>query len=171
MSELKYVPGSPYISDEVQEVGIMLNAVGALSGYAIGKEYTLAYEEAVKAYQTKKGLTATGRLDANTKAKLEEEYGALVTNAMAGYEQEEEAGGVPKYDGTPKHTPFFKEGNTEALRGNDLEIRVDFGANHPLNTTLKRVFLRSSGVEVDASGNPLFKTYDFIAQDIEESTD
>lgn len=74
-----------------------------------------------------------------------------------------------KYDGSSKHTPYFNQFNTKQLRKTDLEMKIDFGANSPLSKIIKHMYLRSTGIEVDASGNPIYEVYEFIAQDVIET--
>lgn len=76
---------------------------------------------------------------------------------------------IQKYDGSSKHTPFFNQYNSKKLRKTNMELRVDFGNKNPNNQTIKHLYLRSKGIEIDASGNPLFEIFEFVAQDIVES--
>lgn len=76
---------------------------------------------------------------------------------------------ITSYDGTSKHTPYFNQFNSKQLRKTNLEMKINFGANNALSKTIKHIYLRSSSVEVDASGNPIYESYEFIAQDVIEA--
>lgn len=167
-STVKYNYSQPLVNQNFKILGIMLNAVGCLDSSDVGVIYNLQYEAAVKAFQEKKGLPATGILDKTT-------FNILSNNTSDKIISENDAKDDStspldkQYDGSSKHTPFFNSNNSQKLRNSNLEIRVDFGANHPLNTTIKHVFLRSLGTDVDASGNPIYKVYEFIGQDVIEN--
>jgi hypothetical protein len=168
---VKYNISNPSVKEEYRQLGIMLNAAGCLKSSAVGTVFNLDYEEAVKAFQEKIGIRPiTGIIDIYTFAELKTQVGDKIMAAKDSKNTTEPNSPLEKsYDGTPKHTPFFNSNNSQKLRNTNLEIRIDFGANHPLNKTIKHVFLRSLGVDIDASGNPLYKVYEFIGQDVEEN--
>lgn len=63
---------------------------------------------------------------------------------------------------------FFSEQNSKQFRQNKRDIRIVLG-NGTVTKIIKEVYMRSVGTEVDASGNPIAETYEFIARDIIET--
>lgn len=73
------------------------------------------------------------------------------------------------YSGDPKRTPYFNNGNSKTLRKTKFELRIDYGANAVVNKKITNIYLRSIGQELDASGQPIFDIYEFVAQDLIDS--
>lgn len=69
---------------------------------------------------------------------------------------------------SPHYQPFFDEDNAKQFRQNHKDIKIVFG-NSGIIKTLHDVVMRSVGVEVDTSGNPISEVYEFIARDVTES--
>jgi hypothetical protein len=69
---------------------------------------------------------------------------------------------------SPDETPYFDSRVSSAnfMRKTDFDITIRYGANEQLEKTIKRVKLRSVSQEIDASGNPVFDVFEFIAQDL-----
>lgn len=69
---------------------------------------------------------------------------------------------------SPHYQPFFHKDNGKQFRQNHKNIQIIFG-NSGIIKTLHDVVMRSVGVEVDTSGNPISETYEFIARDVTET--
>ena len=63
---------------------------------------------------------------------------------------------------------FFSEQNSKQFRQNKRDIRIVLG-DGTVTKVIKEVYMRSVGTDVDASGNPISETYEFIAKDITET--
>jgi peptidoglycan hydrolase-like protein with peptidoglycan-binding domain len=169
-----YSKKRPVTGTAITNLGKLLHKAGYLSSSDVTYKYNLDYEEAVKAFQKKQKLTVTGKVDKKTYTKLDEACKKKDKNKKdaenTSSKKTKKPAIEPKlYDGTPKHTPFFQSGNSSPLRKDNIEIKINFGVNDSKNNTIKHVFLRSLGVTVDASGTPIYKTYEFIGQDVQES--
>lgn len=69
---------------------------------------------------------------------------------------------------SPHYQPFFDKDNIKQFRQNHKNIRIIFGGSGIVKT-IHDVVMRSVGVEVDTSGNPISETYEFIARDVTET--
>lgn len=69
---------------------------------------------------------------------------------------------------SPHYDSFFGDDRYKNFRKNHKDIKIIFGSGS-ITKTIKDVFMRSSSVEVDTSGNPISEIYEFIARDIKES--
>lgn len=65
---------------------------------------------------------------------------------------------------------FFEESNERVFRKNKTNLIVSFG-DGSIAHTIYDIHMRSVGVEVDTSGNPIFETYEFIAKDVTDSSE
>ena len=74
---------------------------------------------------------------------------------------------IPESD--PHYNAFFNTDNEKVFRKNGTDIKIVLGQSSHIVKTIHNVFMRSSGVEFDTSGNPISETYEFIGQDITES--
>lgn len=68
----------------------------------------------------------------------------------------------------PHYIPFFNRDNFRTHRRNRKDIEIIFGSGS-IKKTIKDVFMRSSTVEVNTSGEPIAEVYEFIARDVQES--
>lgn len=69
---------------------------------------------------------------------------------------------------SPHYNPYFDKDNGKQFRKNHKDIRIIFGESGIVKT-LHDVVMRSVGIEVDTSGNPISETYEFIARDVTET--
>lgn len=80
--------------------------------------------------------------------------------------------GTSQYSGeasdSPHYNPYFDKENGKQFRKNHKDIRIIFGESGIVKT-LHDVVMRSVGIEVDTSGNPISETYEFIARDVTET--
>lgn len=118
--------------------------------------------------QQKPGSTTNSSTSSSTSSTNQSSSSTTETNNYTNATDEESPESDAKYDGSEKHTPHFNEYNSEQLRKTGFDIKISFGANSSMNKTIKKVYMRSSSIEVDASGNPIYQTFDFIAQDLLE---
>ena len=128
--------------------------------------YDMALANTVAEFQRKVGIPATGTFNDDT-------YNAMISYSSAtdivgwdGSDDYKVNYGLDNPD--PHYDSFFDVDNAKEYRKNHMDIKIVFG-NNSISKTIKNVFMRSSSVEVDTSGNPIYEVYEFIARDIVES--
>ena len=193
--EYKLDLNSPMSDGNINAIESELNKQGFLDNKYVDGWFDLSTEKAVKNYQVANGISPTGiigkaewdliftettpgtddkpdiKVDGNTNGQITNPDGTPVAIGDSNFVSKDEPDKIPeqKYDGSSKHTPYFNQYNTKQLRKTDLEMKIDFGANHPLSKIIKHMYLRSAGIEVDASGNPMYEIFEFVAQDVVET--
>lgn len=68
----------------------------------------------------------------------------------------------------PHYVSFFNMENFKTHRKNRKDIEIIFGSG-TIRKTITDVFMRSSTIEVNTSGEPVAEVYEFIARDVKES--
>lgn len=143
----------------------MLNAVG--TNCPETTEYDSTLENAIMEYQRKKGLDPTGIFNDETCNALYEDSQKIMKDSI-----DEENDDID-YDEDrdqikPHYDQFFTKESGKQVRQAHKDITIEFGDGQ-ISKTIKDVIMRSVGVEIDTSGNPVSEVYEFIARDIIES--
>lgn len=135
------------------------------------REYDYELSQAVLAFQAIEGLNATGTLNDATLKMLVRKAGDFMNNNIGG----DSYGGSDDYVSNTNsavfgahYGSFFAEGNYKTFRKNRGNIKIVLG-DGTIVKTIRDVYIRSSSVQVDSSGNPISETYEFIARDVTES--
>lgn len=166
-NELKYDSTSEISGSFIKELVKYLGMAG-IDTTSIRKttSYDLNMVSAIKSYQIKNHLNVTGIV---TDDLLED----IIQTALLGSsdiveEDESYAENPSEEDYNSHYDSFFSENNVKTSRINGQDIVISFGDNSVVKT-IKGVYVRSLGVEIDTSGNPISETYEFIAKDLVES--
>lgn len=153
------------------DVCIMLRKLGLYEGNDI-TEYNINLSESVMAFQSKYGIPPSGTLNDRTLRMLIKQSELYISDNLGGdgYEDNNSNINSDSYSQYPgaHHGKFFDERNQKPFRQNRSDIKILFG-DGTITKTIKDVHMRSSTVEVDASGNPIYEVYEFIARDIVET--
>ena len=141
--------------------------------------FDLTTEKCVKNYQIAVGLLVDGIVRNDTWTSLfasNEVYSDTNLHYAEGsttaittvYKVDPNSKTIPRHDYTNNvaNAPYFNSNNADDFKKSDIELKINFGINSPKNEIIKHIFLRSSSVEVDGSGMPICKVYEFIAQDV-----
>ncbi len=156
--------------DFVSQIADLLDkcGIGIYTQYNLSDKYKNCYgvifQMAVIEFQEQQGLSASGIIDDATLAELLSNSGSdiVYTDTESSSDVEEDTEINPHYDS------YFDENNTKVLRRNKQDISINIG-NGAIIKTIHDVYLRSVGLEVDTSGNPIYETYEFIAKDVTET--
>lgn len=76
---------------------------------------------------------------------------------------------IGKYSGEYEETsnsPFFNTGNISNLRQSKFDIKIVYGAKGEFSRMIKEVTPISVSQEMDASGEPVYDIYEFVAKDV-----
>lgn len=147
----------------------LLNKILASNGYtmlSINNEYDLNMEKAVMEFQTRFSLSKTGMIDDDTYTAIINIANETMSNIIED-ENESSDSNAETVTVNPHYDSFFSINNTKDSRINRKDIVITIG--NGITKTIKDVFMRSSGIEVDTSGNPIVETYEFVAKDVIES--
>lgn len=172
--EIKYTNG---ISETamypfIERVCYCLRKLGLYNGQDT-EQYTLELSKSVATFQKKYDVgDKTGTLDDDTYNKLISEADKAAKDTVTGGDENEDNSdstdsGGDDYPGA-HYGSFFSEQNSKQFRQNKRDIRILLG-DGTIAKVIKDVYMRSLSVEVDASGNPISETYEFIARDVCES--
>lgn len=113
-------------------------------------------------------LYGTGELNDSTWQKMNEIANQQAPDVIE-EEPDETSTETTEQDASdsPHYQPFFHKDNEKQFRQNHKDIRIIFGTSGIVKT-IHDVVMRSVGVEIDTSGNPISETYEFIARDVTE---
>lgn len=120
-------------------------------------------DKAVRKYQTDNSLTATGKVDRITWNKLFD----INEVASSSVNTADEESNAFTYGSNNKNS-FFRNDRKQVLRKNGTDIVIVLGDNHR-KKTIKDVIYRSKSFVLNAGGEPIAETYEFIARDLIES--
>jgi hypothetical protein len=67
-----------------------------------------------------------------------------------------------------KYIPYFDKYNNILMRKSNMDIDIVIGTQNQIKKKITHVFLRGCTIEVDATGNPIYMSYDFVGQDLKE---
>lgn len=154
---------SPMISDNVKLIQSKLVILNLLRRTDVDGYFGVDTEKAVKSFQKRIGLNSNGIVDKTTWDKLFENSIAEDV-ATESNNNTSESSGV----GSNNNSSFFNSSRKQSLRKNGNDIIIKFGNEHRIKT-LKQVVYRSKSVIINAGGEPIAETYDFIAKDLIES--
>lgn len=161
-----YIEGEePSMSPELEEIGMMLSALGYLDSKQISNRYTAYYSNAVKKFQREQGYVANGILTNELIEEVKTKYQELGRSRTVSTTSRT----VDASSSDERTDTFFHSGKNLTTRRNNQDIKIIIGEQKQKQKTLKNVYFRSVGVVVDASGNPVAEQYEFIARDLIES--
>jgi hypothetical protein len=135
------------------------------------REYDYELSKAILSFQAVENLSPTGTLNDATLKLLVRRAGDFMNNKIG----ENSYGGNNDYVSNTNtavsgahYGSFFAEGNYKTFRKNRGNIKIVLG-DGSIVKTIRDVYIRSSSVQVDSSGNPISEVYEFIARDVTES--
>lgn len=164
-----YNPSQPLMeSDDLIIIGRQLASLGFLKSSQIGTFYDYNYWTAVKSYQKSKGLSADGRLTESLIQQLEDDYAEVIAQTVSS--SRSRSGSDEKKELFIEDS-FFGETKETTLRSGGYSIVLIVGDDNQYKRTLTDVRMRSKTIQVDASGNPVTESYEFIAKDLKENTE
>lgn len=131
------------------------------------EEYDSELENAVRAFQRKYCTDYSGGVLDNTTLHVLIIY-ANEMNDVVESDDDTESSESEEESTSPHYGTFFNKDNYKLFRKNNQDIKISFGSG-AITKTIKDVYIRSSTVEVDTSGNPISEIYEFIARDLKES--
>ena len=155
---------APIIGEDVRLIQVMLASEGLLKQTDVDGYFGVETERAVKAYQRKQGILVSGIVDKTTwdrlfkdTATIDDSSTPLVGDTGDSY-----------IVGSNNKESFFNPSRKQSLRKNGSNIVITLGDNHRVKM-IENVVFRSKAVVINASGEPIAETYDFIAKDLIES--
>lgn len=164
--------------DELIQIGKMLSALGYLESKYIGRYYTINYHYAIRKFQRDNKMPASGICDNNIKGILVAQYDKHLKEQGDQSDSTVSSGGhnnsnasYPREENQYIEESFFSTKREETLRRNDYNIVVQIGDYDQHVKAITGVRLRSKTVQLDASGQPISETYEFIAKDLKENTE
>lgn len=128
--------------------------------------YDINMEAGIMEFQSKNGLPVTGIFDEETAKKLKTVSDDAINNSVNDDIEEEEYS-VENINVYPHYDSFFRQESDKTVRKSHKDIIIKFGDGQ-IEKRLIDVYMRSIGVEIDTSGNPISETYEFIARDLKE---
>lgn len=155
---------SPMISDNIKLIQSKLVSLGYLRRTDVDGYFGVDTEKAVKSFQRGIGLNSNGIVDKSTWDKLFENSLAEDAATEPTNTETEVASDI----GSNNNSSFFNSSRKQSLRKNGTDIIIKFGSEHRTKT-LKQVVYRTKSVVINAGGEPIAETYDFIAKDLIES--
>lgn len=164
--------------NELIEIGKKLSALGYLEAKLIGRYYTIDYHYAVRNFQRANRMPASGICDNNIKGMLQAQYSLYLKTNTDQVDTTVSSGGHSNVNAVSVveenqylEESFFSGKREETLRRNGYNIVVQIGDNDQHVKAIAGVRLRSKTVQLDASGQPISETYEFIAKDLLENTE
>lgn len=137
------------------------------------EQYTIELSKCVAQFQKNYDVgDKNGTLNDDTYNKLIAEADKIANDTVIGGDNNENNSDSTDSSGTDNigahYGQFFSEQNSKQFRQNKRDIRILLG-DGTITKVIKDVYMRSVGVEVDSSGNPISETYEFIAKDVCET--
>ena len=167
-SELTYGIKSKYIID----IRDLLSKAGCHAQPIGDKEiFDEGVRNAVITFQQRNGIKVTGNIDSNTLYELLEVTNTEMPDIIysendTGESNTEQA----ELSGQPHFDSFFSKEYDRDVRKNNQDIVIVLGDNSVVKT-IHNVYMRGVSTEYDTSGNPISEVYEFIGQDLTESTE
>lgn len=168
-SVLPVVPGTASIERaQLDNLVTILEMAGMdKASEALSNGYSIEAGERIKEFLESRNIQWKGFLDRLTLGEIV--LLSMKNMEIASFDEEmfikDVDTGNPK---SPHYGSFFHEDNAKTMRKNRNDIVIEFGGG-TIRKTVKEVYMRSLGVAVDQSGNPISETYEFIARDVVES--
>lgn len=131
--------------------------------------YDEGVRESVIEFQEKNNLKVTGTVN-NETLKTLVNIAANRTPDIIYAEEMEMASSDTITTNNPHYDSFFGKENTKTARKNNQDITIVLGENAVIKT-IHNVYMRGVSTEYDTSGNPISEIYEFIGQDLTESSE
>lgn len=166
---LPVTPGTTFIErSQLDNLVTILEMAGMdKASEALANGYSIEAGEKIKEFLESRNIQWKGFLDRPTLSEIV--LLSMKNMEIASPDEEVFMGDVdtanPK---SPHYGSFFHQDNSKTMRKNRNDIVIEFGGG-TIRKTVKEVYMRSLGVAVDQSGNPISETYEFIARDVVES--
>lgn len=164
--------------DEIIKIGQMLSTLGYLESKYISRYYTIQYHYAIRKFQRDNKMPASGVCDNNIKGIILAQYDrhlkehgdqADSTVSSGGHSNSNVA--YPVEENQYLEESFFSTKREETLRRNNYNIVIQIGDYDQHVKAITGVRLRSKTVQLDASGQPISESFEFIAKDLKENTE
>lgn len=134
-------------------------------------EFDEGVRNAVMEFQQKNAIKITGIVDGNTLYELLEITDTLMPDIIYSENATEEVEtSDSELSGNPHFDSFFSKEYDRDVRKNNQDIVIVLGKNS-VTKTIHNVYMRGVSTEYDTSGNPISEVYEFIGQDLTESTE
>lgn len=167
-TELSYGIKSEYVSN--------IRKLLAKAGFDVQpiedeNEFDEALRDAVIEFQQKNAEKVSGKIDSNTLYKLLEITDTSMPDIIYSEDGTEETEiEETELSGNPHFDSFFSKEYNRDVRKNNQDIVIVLGKNS-VTKTIHNVYMRGVSTEYDTSGNPISEVYEFIGQDLTESTE
>lgn len=179
--EKKYVykpSGMLCEDDEIVKIGQKLSALGYLESKHISRYYTIHYHYAVRKFQRANKMPASGICDNNIKGTLNAQYDRYLKEQKDQADSTVSSGGHsnsnevhPAEDNQYLEESFFSAKRDDTFRRNNYNIVIQIGDDDQHVKAITGVRLRSKTIQLDASGQPISESFEFIAKDLKENTE
>lgn len=175
--QLTYNKGNPLQGKDVKVVQDALCALEYLTVSDLTQYYDYKTEQAVIKFQKDNKIPSDGAVDSFTLKALTNaaslnttktvDAPKTVTDSTAATTTNPQLTDNTSVDNSV-YTPFFNSKNVDPITRNGYDIDVIFGANRTVVETIKNVNIRSETKDVDMSGEAIYRTFEFVAQDVKK---
>ena len=170
IKQLEFKKG--YVGDAMIKLREMLSKAGISVPYSADPTvFDEGLEQAVMEFQRKYKLEKiTGIVDYDTRTALSNAIENMSDIIYSENVTEEAEAPDSELSGNPHFDSFFSKEYDRDARKNNQDIVIVLGKNS-VTKTIHNVYMRGVSTEYDTSGNPISEVYEFIGQDLTESTE